>query len=361
MSDAAGHTRKARGSRDPRALLRPREADGSLDLLRLLTALALFSAVAVTLVWLLTSSGEFWPAWVWLGLAIPFALYLAVVRSRGGASKEERAYLLHQGLSVATIVVVVFVWLASGPKSAWVAWPIAALAALFFLHYLIRPPAPDQSRALSERVDELTRTRRGALDAQTAELRRIERDLHDGAQARLVALSMQLGRAEQRLGAAGDADEQTLALVRGAREEATLAIAELRDLSRGIAPPVLVDRGLAAAVDALGRRAPVEVTVEAQIHERPPPVVESAAYFVVAEALTNVVKHSPQATVHITLRGDHRTLRIVVADDGIGAADPDGGGLTGLRQRVGALDGTLLIVSPAGHGTTLTAELPCAS
>ena len=142
------------------------------------------------------------------------------------------------------------------------------------------------------RVDELTRTRSGALDVQASELRRIERDLHDGAQARLVALSMQLGRAEERL-----ADHpESAALVRQAREEATAAIAELRDLARGIAPPVLADRGLVAA----GRVARQPLDRESsrwpgELDRRPPPVVETAAYFVVAESLTNVVKHAPGA------------------------------------------------------------------
>ena len=149
------------------------------------------------------------------------------------------------------------------------------------------------------RVDELTRTRRGALDVQAAELRRIERDLHDGAQARLVALSIHLGRAEEQL-----ADRpETAALVRRARHEATAAVAELRDLARGIAPPILADRGLAAAVEALGRRSATPVEVDAALEERPVPVVETAAYFVVSEALTNAAKHARGAAARVVLRG----------------------------------------------------------
>jgi len=147
---------------------------------------------------------------------------------------------------------------------------------------------PARERELTQRVDELTRTRRGALDVQAAELRRIERDLHDGAQARLVALTMQLGRAEARLEDHPEAAE----LVREARGEASAAIAELRDLARGIAPPVLADRGLPAAVEALAARAPIHTTVDAEVERRPPPVVETAAYFVVAESLTNAAKHA---------------------------------------------------------------------
>jgi signal transduction histidine kinase len=193
---------------------------------------------------------------------------------------------------------------------------------------------------------------------QAAELRRIERDLHDGAQARLVALSMQLGRAEE-----GLADRPEIAaLVRQARAEATAANAELRDLARGIAPPVLTDRGLAAAVEALGTRAPIPVTVEAQIHHRPPPVVESAAYFVVAESLTNVAKHAPGAAAAVLLRLDEDMLDVTIADDGPGGADvAAGSGLDGLRRRVAALDGEMRIVSPADGGTRIEVSLPCGS
>jgi signal transduction histidine kinase len=214
-----------------------------------------------------------------------------------------------------------------------------------------------RERSLEVRVDELTRTRSGVLDVQASELRRIERDLHDGAQARLVALSMQLGRAEERL---TDSPE-TAALVRRAKEEATAAIGELRDLSRGISPPVLADRGLQAAVQSLADRAHAEVTVNADIPKRPAPAVENAAYFVVAEALTNAAKHAPGANVRVTMWAEHDELGIVVADDGLGGADPFGGGLTGLRQRVEALDGWLRVFSPLGEGTTVRAVMPCGS
>jgi signal transduction histidine kinase len=205
-------------------------------------------------------------------------------------------------------------------------------------------------------VDQLTRTRRGALDVQAAELRRIERDLHDGAQARLVALSMQLARAEERL----EDRPETAALVRKAREEAGAAIAELRDLARGIAPPVLADRGLAAAVQALADRSPGSVSVSAEIVNRPPPIVETAAYFVVAEALTNAAKHAPGAAVRITVAQSDTALMVEVGDDGPGGANPGGSGLTGLRQRVEALDGLLEVESRTGQGTTVRVALPCA-
>jgi signal transduction histidine kinase len=209
---------------------------------------------------------------------------------------------------------------------------------------------------LSARVDQLSRTRRGALDVQASELRRIERDLHDGAQVRLVALSMKLGRAEERY---RHHDAATAALLREAREDATAAIRELRELARGIAPPVLTDRGLLAAVQSLAHRSGIEVSVSGNLERRPRPAVETAAYFVVAESLTNAVKHAPGAAVEVRLDERGGDLLVEITDFGPGGADPSGGGLTGLRQRVEALDGALHVTSPAGVGTQVEAVLPC--
>jgi signal transduction histidine kinase len=194
---------------------------------------------------------------------------------------------------------------------------------------------------------------------QAAELRRIERDLHDGALARLVALSMHLGRAEERLGDRPEVAE----LVRKARGEATAAIGELRDLARGIAPPVLADRGLIAAVEALGQRSAIPVTVRGSLDpdRRPVPAIETAAYFVVAEALTNVAKHAPGAHATVTVSQGPDLLSVEIADDGPGGADPAGSGLTGLRHRVEAVDGTLHVTSIADTGTLVRVELPCGS
>jgi signal transduction histidine kinase len=213
--------------------------------------------------------------------------------------------------------------------------------------------APSERR----RLEELERTRAGAVDSQAAELQRIERDLHDGAQARLVALAMDLGMAQEKL-ASDPAGAQ--ALVADAHTEAKRALAELRDLSRGIYPAILTDRGLGPALSSIAARNPVEVALEVDLDERLPAATEAAAYFVAVEALTNVAKHSgaEHCRVRIARRGGR--LRVEVTDDGHGGADPGGAGLTGLRQRVEALDGTLL-VQTGELGTTIRAELPCAS
>ena len=316
--------------------------------------IAAIVGVFTTIIWLVTSDfGYFWPEWVWLAVSIPFGVYYAG-RWVAQHPKRDRGYLIHVAVFALNSILLVFVWLFSGANdSFWPIYPILAVGASVAVHRAVRGrPQPE----LVERVDELTRTRRGALDVQTAQLRQIERDLHDGAQARLVALSMKLGRAEERL---RDRPE-TAELLREAREEASAAIAELRDLARGIAPPVLADRGLAAAVGALAQRAPMAVDVETNLGERrPPTVVETAAYFVVAETLTNVAKHAPGAPARVYLGQTDTDLLVQVQDDGPGGADPKGGGLTGLRQRVEALDGELTIDSQP-TGTTVWARFPCA-
>jgi signal transduction histidine kinase len=216
-----------------------------------------------------------------------------------------------------------------------------------------------RTEQLTERVEVLQATRAGAVDAAAAELERIERDLHDGAQARLVAIAMDLGLAQQKL----DSDpEQARHLMAEAREGASAALVELRDLARGIRPALLAERGLGEAVRAFAARAPVPASVTAELgDERLPEPVESAAYFVVAEALANVAKHAgaKRATVSLVRRGD--SLEVLVVDDGHGGANADGAGLKGLRARVEALDGTLGVASPAGGPTMLRVELPCAS
>ncbi|MEV4419223.1 sensor domain-containing protein [Patulibacter sp. NPDC049589] len=212
---------------------------------------------------------------------------------------------------------------------------------------------------LQARVSHLEETRAGAVDAASTELRRIERDLHDGAQARMVAVAMDLGMAEERM----ERDpEGARELVRGARDEARRALSEMRDLVRGIAPSVLQDRGLEAALGSLAGRAPVPVDLDVVLTRRPPATAEAGAYFVVAEALVNVARHAAASSCAVDVREDGRDLVVRITDDGRGGATAvPGGGLAGLRDRVAALDGSLLLASPAGGPTAIEVRIPCAS
>ena len=312
-------------------------------------------AMTMTLLWAATGGGSFWPKWVWLGVGIPMAMHGALHGALQVKPGRARGIAVHGAFSGVIGGTLITIWAFAGGGSFWPLIPISVLGGALGLHAALAGLIPRPQHQLEERVDELTRTRRGALDVQASELRRIERDLHDGAQARLVALTMQLGRAEARLEDHPEAAE----LVREARGEASAAIAELRDLARGIAPPVLADRGLPAAVEALAARSAIKATVDAQVTRRPPPVVETAAYFVVAESLTNAAKHAgPEARATVTVRDSVQALSIEIADDGDGGADPAGSGLTGLRHRVEALDGALTILSEPGVGTTIRARLP---
>ncbi|MGI5350810.1 sensor histidine kinase [Streptomyces sp. CA-250714] len=223
---------------------------------------------------------------------------------------------------------------------------------------------PSPSARLSERIDQLAATRAGAVAAHGAELRRIERDLHDGAQAHLVALSMRLGLARR----AYDRDPTAArSLLDTAQDQAEEALAELRHVVRGIHPPVLTDRGLVGAVRALAAGSGLEVTVVAHgladgpgYESRAPAAVEAAAYFVVAEGLTNAAKHSGAERAGVELRRAERALRVRVWDEGRGGADESAGsGLLGVRRRVAALDGTVCLTSPSGGPTVVEVELPC--
>ncbi|MFD7526569.1 MULTISPECIES: sensor histidine kinase [unclassified Streptomyces] len=212
------------------------------------------------------------------------------------------------------------------------------------------------------RIEELTASRAGALQAHEAELRRIERDLHDGTQAQLVAVAMRLALAERRF----DKDPQSSRrMMLDARTTVDEALVQLRTVIRGIHPPILSDRGLNGAIRSLAAGRPIPTTLDLpETDRRPPAAVEAAAYFVVSEALTNIARHSDASHAQVSLRYDGPTLRVVVRDDGCGGAAPGsagGSGLAGVRRRVAALDGTTRIDSPVGSGTTIEVVLPCGS
>ena len=211
---------------------------------------------------------------------------------------------------------------------------------------------------LTSRVQRLSETRTDAVDTAAAELRRVERDLHDGAQARLVALGMSLRAAERLFATSPGA---ALALVGEAREMSSRALTELRDLVRGIHPPVLADRGLGDAVRALALETPVATKLDIDLPGRLAEPVESAAYFAVAEVLANAAKHAQARMVEIHMLHTGDVLRIAVTDDGIGGADPAmGSGLRGVERRLGTFDGILAVNSPPGGPTIVVIEVPCA-
>ncbi|MPZ86597.1 MAG: sensor histidine kinase [Nitriliruptorales bacterium] len=253
--------------------------------------------------------------------------------------------------------------------SAAEAWIVALIALLLMpaLPWIVRAGAVAHgaltaellgptTAALRARVDVLSESRSRAVEAAAAERRRIERDLHDGAQQRLVALAMELGRAKAKL--ASD-PEGARELVERAHEEAKRALVELRDLARGVHPAVLTDRGLDAAVSALAARSPVPVEVAVALPRRLPAEIEAVAYFLIAESLTNVTRHSGAGRARVTVATEARHIIVEVSDDGRGGAEPGPStGLRGLADRVAAIDGRLRIDSPRGGGTLVRAELP---
>lgn len=251
---------------------------------------------------------------------------------------------------------------------AFVVWPAAVLS--FALWWNAGRPlarlsarmsaallGPTENSRLALRVQEVEATRAESVDTQAAEIRRIERDLHDGAQARLAALSMNLGLAETLV----ERDPATAAqLLTEARESASQALTELRDLVRGIHPPVLADRGLDGAVRALALACPLDVDVTIDLPGRPAAPVESATYFAIAEALANLVKHSAATKAWIQISYEDGKIHVLVGDDGIGGAEiTEGGGLHGVQRRLAVFDGTLSVLSPGGGPTSVVMDVPC--
>jgi signal transduction histidine kinase len=280
------------------------------------------------------------------------------------------------------LLIPLWIWLGTGSYGYGVIWPFHSVGegflslpqgalilgiGLALAPYLRRWDAqfaqlllsPTPAARLRLRVAQLTATRADTVDAQAAELRRIERDLHDGAQARLVSLGMAIGLAEEVVERDPAAARKLLA---EARESSSTALVELRHLVRGIHPPVLAERGLDGAVRALALHLPLEISVDSDVTDRLPTPVESAAYFAVAEALANLTRHSGARFGFVVIRRDGDRLHLQVGDDGRGGADPQRGtGLHGIERRLAAFDGTMTLSSPPGGPTLVTMELPCVS
>jgi signal transduction histidine kinase len=238
----------------------------------------------------------------------------------------------------------------AGDVAWWAAFVATAVLPFAFLAGLLRSH-------VARLVEELRASRARLVEAGDTERRRLERNLHDGAQARLLGLLLLLGDARRRVGADSDA----AALLDRALAELKTSLAELRELARGIHPAVLSERGLEPALRALADRVPVPVTLETDADQRLPPPVEVAAYFVVAEALANVAKYARASEARVAVRRTNGRVTVEVTDDGVGGADAArGSGLRGLADRIGALDGTLSLESPAGRGTRLQVEIPVA-
>jgi signal transduction histidine kinase len=306
-------------------------------------------------IWAFTSRGYFWPEWTLIALGLPLAVHawVVLVERRPDLVQKKlltRPLALHEGIALSLAAFFVLIWAVTGAGYFWPLWPMLGLALVFVCHAVL------ELARRGTRISELEDTRAGAVDQQDSELARIERDLHDGAQARLVALGMSLGMAEQKLATDPVAAQELLAEARRGTHE---ALEELRTLARGIHPPVLADRGLGAAISALAARTPLEVNVAVDLPRRPPNALETAAYFVAAEALANAGKHANAGRVDIGVHADGDRLVVDVVDDGSGGADPTGNGLRGLARRVEALDGTLAVDSPAGGPTTISAVMPC--
>jgi signal transduction histidine kinase len=259
--------------------------------------------------------------------------------------------------SLLTFALVTVARAGVGDAAWWAAFIATGLMPFAFLAGLLRTHLSLLDAELRARLEELRASRARIVEAGDAERRRLERDLHDGAQSRLVALKLLLSSARLR----AQRSHSELETVLGeAIDEVDTSLSELRELARGIHPAVLTDHGLEPALQALASRAPVPVTVEADDDERLPGPVESAAYFVVSEALANVAKYAEATHAEVAVRRANGRLTVDVTDDGIGGADAArGSGLRGLADRVAALDGTLSLDSPAGGGTHLHAEIPC--
>jgi len=305
----------------------------------------------------LALAGRVFGALLYVGLFV-IVLARTVPRWRGAAPEERVQLAPVYACALLTFLLVTIAQAGVGDAAWWPAFVSTALLPFAFLGSLLRSHVSHLDAELRESLEELRASRARVVQAGDAERRRLERDLHDGAQSRLVALALLLRTARLRAGE----DRGLGELLDRAQEELQTSLAELRELARGIHPAVLTDRGLEPALHALVARVPVPVTLEAAGAEHLPGAVESAAYFVVSEALTNVAKYANATQASVAVRRENGHVTVEVSDDGIGGADAAGGsGLRGLSDRVAALDGRLRLDSPAGRGTRLRAEIPLGS
>ena len=258
-------------------------------------------------------------------------------------------------LTMSLVVLILFVLVVTGIAWWYGVGPIMTIRSRIDRWFL----SPGTTERLEQRVEVLTETRNQSLDHATAELRRIERDLHDGAQARLAGLGMTLGMAAEVL----ERDpEEARRMLDEARQTSSAALGDLRDVVHGIHPPVLADRGLKSAIEALALDLAVPVEVTGEAPTALPAPVESAAYFTVAECLANVAKHAEATRAWVELAHPAGLLTVVVGDDGRGGADPASGtGMRGVARRLAAFDGTMTVSSPKGGPTLVTLEVPCDS
>jgi signal transduction histidine kinase len=299
------------------------------------------------------------PRWLGAEVAEPARPNWGPVLVRPWRSGDTWRQLGYHALAL-VLTPAAIISLLAGPRGARTAARVDGVLA----HRLLGPSRAEElarrAQALAERVDSLTRSRAEIVAATDSERRRIERDLHDGAQQRLVHLAMNLGMA---LESGADLPEPGRRVIEQAHAELTVALAELRDFIRGLHPAVINDRGLDAALSGIVATAAVPVRLRVDVSPRCSATIEAIAYFTVSEALTNVAKHAEARHADVTVDRDGDTLRIVVTDDGRGGASLDGAGsgLRGLRQRVEAVDGTLTVHSPLGGPTIISAELPCES
>jgi signal transduction histidine kinase len=294
---------------------------------------------------------------VWLAGFLYTFVYLYATRLerqglpyRGRSSSEGNSLPHLLGIPVDVYLTAIgIVFLAAAPRLTVAVGALDARAARALL-------GPSRAEELQYQVEHLTQTRTGVVDAADAERRRIERDLHDGTQQRLVSLAVNLGLARVQ----AQTTQQAQQALAEAHEEAKVALAELRNLIRGLHPAVLEDRGLDAALSGIAARLPIPVRLTVDVPRRPPPTIEAVAYFVVSEGLTNITKHAQASQAEVVVQRAGDRLHII-SDDGVGGAEPSRGtGLTGLAKRAAAVDGTLEIASPPGGPALLTVDLPCA-